>query len=163
MQTGIVDVAWVKTIGYYFNPYRTGCLITTGDQKSRRNPGQMAPKSSPDPTSPPWVSVCPYSATKQMQNPEIQKEAGNLVLLGKTGESGDGGEGPCERGRNGSPSLTGWETRAPAGSSWSMSCCKSRVIQNDCSSQAAEKTLKEVKPFKQKDVHLKIWFQPNTY
>lgn len=109
VQTGIVDVAWVKTIGYYcFNPYKTGCLITTEDQKSRRNPGQMAPKSSPDLTTPPWVSVCPYSVTKQMRNLEIQKEAGNLVLLGKTESLGTEGRGPVrEAGTGPHPSLAG--------------------------------------------------------
>lgn len=97
-----------------------------------------------------------------MQNPEIQKEAGNLLLLGKTKSLGKEGRGPVrEAGTAPHPSLAG--RPGPAGSSWSMSCWESPVIQNDCSSQAAEKTLKEVKPFKQKDVDLKICFPPNTY
>lgn len=60
------------------------------------------------------------------------------------------------------PSLAKRAGHLQAGS-WSMSCRKSSVIQNDCGSQAAEKTLKEVRPFKQKDVHLKILFQANTH
>lgn len=72
----------------------------------------MAPKCFPDPTSPPWVSVCPYSATETDAKSRDTKGGWKLAVAREDWESGEGGEGPCERGRNCSPSLTGWDTRA---------------------------------------------------